>query len=186
MFKFIRNIFKPQDRNTRKDTITLYVDNLPLSANKNDLWDMFSKYGRVFRVYVYFDEETGCQTGYATIEMSQDAADSATAAINGTKLDENILRVVKPDSTGILSEKEKKDDDIFNDLLNQLIKAEQRPERIQQCPLCRNKAVFDISGFINNAYKEQYGASLSCFYCKNKIHIDGPGPLPKWLEPKKI
>ena len=59
---------------------TIYVCNLPITAEENDVYDIFEKYGEVYSVIVPEDPETEISIGEAFIEM--DDANAAEAIIN--------------------------------------------------------------------------------------------------------
>lgn len=62
----------------------IYVGNLPFSAVESDVEQMFSQHGKVDRVSIVIDRETGRSRGFAFVEMSNDQeGDAAIAAMNG-------------------------------------------------------------------------------------------------------
>jgi cold-inducible RNA-binding protein len=62
----------------------IYVGNLPFSAVESDIEQLFSQHGKVDRVSIVIDRETGRSRGFAFVEMSNDQeGDAAIAAMNG-------------------------------------------------------------------------------------------------------
>ncbi len=72
----------------------LYVGNLPFSTTNDTLRDLFSAHGEVTDVHVVTDRETGRSRGFGFVTMgTDDAAQRAIEATNGTMLDGRALRV---------------------------------------------------------------------------------------------
>lgn len=62
----------------------IYVGNLPFSAVESDVEQLFSQHGKVDRVSIVIDRETGRSRGFAFVEMGNDQeGDAAIAALNG-------------------------------------------------------------------------------------------------------
>ena len=61
----------------------LYVGNLPSNATEEALRDLFSPFGEVQQVRIMTDRDTGEARGFAFVEMAEDAAAKAIAALNG-------------------------------------------------------------------------------------------------------
>jgi RNA recognition motif-containing protein len=62
----------------------LYVGNLSWGATQDDLYELFSQYGKVTRAQVISDRETGRSRGFGFVEMEDDAeAQRAIDALNG-------------------------------------------------------------------------------------------------------
>ncbi|MUG92885.1 RNA-binding protein [Scytonema sp. UIC 10036] len=61
--------------------MSIYVGNLSYEVGENDLKQVFAEYGTVKNVQVPTDRETGRPRGFAFVEMSSDAEE--TAAIEG-------------------------------------------------------------------------------------------------------
>lgn len=62
----------------------IYVGNLPFSAVEADVEQLFSQHGKVDRVSIVIDRETGRSRGFAFVEMGNDQeGDAAIAALNG-------------------------------------------------------------------------------------------------------
>jgi RNA recognition motif-containing protein len=71
----------------------IYVGNLPFSATEQDLRAVFASHGEVLSVSIVADRDTGRPRGFAFVEMADEAAEAAIAAVNGQALDGRPLRV---------------------------------------------------------------------------------------------
>lgn len=72
----------------------LYVGNLPYSVTENSLRDLFSQAGTVESVKIVTDAFDGRSKGFGFVEMSsEEEAQAAVKAFNGTELDGRTLRV---------------------------------------------------------------------------------------------
>jgi RNA recognition motif-containing protein len=72
----------------------LYVGNLSWGATQDDLYELFSQYGKVTRAQVISDRETGRSRGFGFVEMEDDAeAQRAIEALNGYAHDTRPLMV---------------------------------------------------------------------------------------------
>jgi len=72
----------------------LYVGNLSWGATQDDLYELFSQYGKVTRAQVISDRETGRSRGFGFVEMEDDAeAQRAIDALNGYNHDNRPLMV---------------------------------------------------------------------------------------------
>jgi len=68
----------------REDLPTLRVTNVSEDANEDDLRDLFSRFGRLHRVYIGRDRETGIGKGYAFVSFEdRDVAERAMHKIHG-------------------------------------------------------------------------------------------------------
>lgn len=68
----------------REDLPTLRVTNVSGDANEDDLRDLFSRFGRVHRVYIGRDRETGFGKGYAFVSFEdRTVAEKAMHRIHG-------------------------------------------------------------------------------------------------------
>jgi RNA recognition motif-containing protein len=71
----------------------LYVGNLPYDTAEGDLRELFSAHGEVHSVSVVEDRDTGRSRGFAFVEMDDQDADKAIAALSGTMLGSRSLNV---------------------------------------------------------------------------------------------
>jgi RNA recognition motif-containing protein len=72
----------------------LFVGNLSYNTTADDLRSVFESYGKVDRVNLMTDRETGRSRGFAFIEMTDEGeAEKAIAALNGSNLDGRKLNV---------------------------------------------------------------------------------------------
>jgi RNA recognition motif-containing protein len=81
---------------------TIYIGNVPDSADEKSLEKEFSACGDVTSVNVVKDRATGLNKGYAFIEMPEDEeALKAIAKLNGKRLDnsEIVVSVAKPNTS---------------------------------------------------------------------------------------
>ncbi|KAF9052296.1 translation initiation factor 3, RNA-binding subunit [Hymenopellis radicata] len=78
----------------RDDLPTLRVTNVSEDTQENDLRDLFSRFGKVIRVYVGRDRETGAGKGFAFISFEErSVAQKAMEKMNGWGYDNLILNV---------------------------------------------------------------------------------------------
>lgn len=76
----------------RDDLPTLRVTNLSEDVQESDLWDLFGRFGRISRIYVGKDQETGLCKGFAFVSFEDRAeAERAMKKINGLPYDHLIL-----------------------------------------------------------------------------------------------
>ncbi|MGB1090509.1 MAG: RNA recognition motif domain-containing protein [Oceanobacter sp.] len=74
--------------------MNIYVGNLPYSATKEELSELFSAHGEVSRATVIMDRETNRSKGFGFVEMPNDAeANAAIEALNGNELNGRALRI---------------------------------------------------------------------------------------------
>jgi RNA recognition motif-containing protein len=74
----------------------IYVGGLPYSTTDAELSGLFEPHGTVESVRVVTDKFTGKSRGFAFVEMSTDEeAEAAIAALNGTELQGRTLAVSK-------------------------------------------------------------------------------------------
>ena len=72
----------------------IFVGNLDFSATESSVRSLFEPYGKVDRVNLVTDRDTGRSRGFAFVEMSDASqADQAIAALNGANLDGRNLNV---------------------------------------------------------------------------------------------
>lgn len=72
---------------------SMYVGNLPYSADQHSLTDLFSQFGEVISARVMSDRETGRSRGFGFVEMSAEDAKKAISALDGSEMDGRKLRV---------------------------------------------------------------------------------------------
>jgi RNA recognition motif-containing protein len=76
--------------------MTIYVGNLSYQATEEDLQSVFEDYGKVKRVLLPTDRETGRMRGFAFVEMADDAKeDAAIAELDGAEWMGRQLKVNK-------------------------------------------------------------------------------------------
>ena len=79
---------------SKDDLPTLRVTNVSEDTTDNDLRDLFSVFGRVARVYIGRDRETGIGKGYAFVSFEdRAAAQKAMEKVHGKGYDNLILNV---------------------------------------------------------------------------------------------
>jgi RNA recognition motif-containing protein len=71
----------------------LYVGNLAYSVTDSDLRDLFSPHGLVEGAAIISDRTTGESKGFGFVEMADDDADRAIAALDGKEHCGRALRV---------------------------------------------------------------------------------------------
>jgi RNA recognition motif-containing protein len=82
-----------KDRRTQ-NVKNIFVGNLDFSATESAVRALFEPYGKVDRVNVVTDRDTGRSRGFAFVEMTDAAeADRAIAALNGAEMDGRALNV---------------------------------------------------------------------------------------------
>ena len=72
---------------------TIYVGNLPFSANEADIRVLFERYGKVDSIKLVNDRETGRPRGFGFVEMPSAETQAAIGALNGYEMDGRALRV---------------------------------------------------------------------------------------------
>ena len=79
-----------------KDTVKIYVGNLPYDVPESELRAAFEPFGPVESVSLVEDKVTGELIGFAFVEMADPAnAGAAIAALNGKKIRGRALVVIK-------------------------------------------------------------------------------------------
>lgn len=71
----------------------IYVGNLPWSMDDASLEELFAEHGAVTMANVVMDRETGRSRGFGFVEMGDDEARSAIAALNDKEVRSRRLRV---------------------------------------------------------------------------------------------
>jgi RNA recognition motif-containing protein len=72
---------------------SIYVGNLPFSANEDDIRELFAQHGTVLSVKLISDRETGKPRGFGFVEMEEDGFAAAIEALNGAEYGGRSLRV---------------------------------------------------------------------------------------------
>ena len=76
--------------------MSIYVGNLSYTAKEEDLEEAFAEYGKVKRITLPTDRETGRPRGFAFVEMEEDSSeDKAIEALDGAEWMGRELRVNK-------------------------------------------------------------------------------------------
>lgn len=60
--------------------MTIYIGNLSFQATEDDLIEIFAEYGKVVRVSLPTDRETGRKRGFAFVEMEDENKEDAAIA----------------------------------------------------------------------------------------------------------
>ena len=72
----------------------IFVGNLDFAATESSIRTLFETHGKVDRVSLVTDRDTGRPRGFAFVEMNDSAeADRAIAALNGTELGGRTLNI---------------------------------------------------------------------------------------------
>ncbi|MBM4411725.1 MAG: RNA-binding protein, partial [Chloroflexi bacterium] len=74
-------------------TQRIYVGNLPFSATEEEVAGLFAQYGEVVSCSLPKDRETGRPRGFGFVEMEDEDAKKAIAALDGQPLGGRALRV---------------------------------------------------------------------------------------------
>lgn len=75
------------------ETKTLYVGNLPYRANEGVVRELFEQHGKVFTVRLLKDKNTGKRRGFGFVEMAAKDADSAITSLNDAEFQQRTLKV---------------------------------------------------------------------------------------------
>ncbi len=76
--------------------MTIYVGNLSYQASQEDLMEVFNDYGKVSRVQLPTDRETGRMRGFAFVDMEEDSQETAAIeALDGAEWMGRDLKVNK-------------------------------------------------------------------------------------------
>jgi RNA recognition motif-containing protein len=60
--------------------MSIYVGNLSYEATQEDLFAVFAEYGKVVKVHLPVDRETGRKRGFGFVDMENDAEEEAAIA----------------------------------------------------------------------------------------------------------
>jgi RNA recognition motif-containing protein len=71
----------------------IYIGNLPFSATEAEVRALFEAHGEVRSVNLINDRETGRPRGFGFVEMDEEAAKAAIAALDGSEMGGRNLRV---------------------------------------------------------------------------------------------
>ena len=71
----------------------LYIGNLSFNTTEQQLESMFTEHGPVQSAALVMDRDTGRPRGFGFVEMSDECAVAAMAALNGTSVDGRDLIV---------------------------------------------------------------------------------------------
>lgn len=71
----------------------IYVGNLSFSATEDTVRELFSEYGTVQSIAYITDRDTGRFRGFCFVEMDDEEANAAIAALDGKEVDGRNLRV---------------------------------------------------------------------------------------------
>lgn len=81
--------------------MNIYVGNLSMTMSENALQDLFSEFGKVESVKLIKDRFSGRLKGYGFIDMPDNSeADQAIKALNGNRIEGNIVKVRPADPGG--------------------------------------------------------------------------------------
>lgn len=76
--------------------MTIYIGNLSFQAEEDDIREVFSEYGKVNRISLPTDRETGRKRGFAFVDMENDAdEDKAIEELDGAEWLGRELKVNK-------------------------------------------------------------------------------------------
>jgi len=76
--------------------MSIYVGNLSYDASQDDLTAVFAEYGKVVKVHLPVDRETGRKRGFGFVDMENDAEEEAAiAALDGAEWMGRQLKVNK-------------------------------------------------------------------------------------------
>ncbi|MDR2695695.1 MAG: RNA-binding protein [Deltaproteobacteria bacterium] len=74
-------------------TMSMYVGNLPFSADQTTLQSLFAPFGEVISARVMSDRDTGRSRGFGFVEMDPADARKAMSSLDGTELEGRKLRI---------------------------------------------------------------------------------------------
>ncbi|MFW6096574.1 MAG: RNA recognition motif domain-containing protein [Chloroflexota bacterium] len=71
----------------------LYAGNLPFETTEKQVRELFSPFGEVYSVDMVLDSETNKFRGFCFVEIEEDAAEEAIAALKGQKFNGRSIKV---------------------------------------------------------------------------------------------
>ena len=74
-------------------TLDIYVGNLPYTASESEIEQLFAEHGEVRRCSLPIDRDSGRPRGFGFVEMADEDARKAIAALDGTDFGGRDLRV---------------------------------------------------------------------------------------------
>ena len=74
-------------------SLSIYVGNLPFSADQDTLQSLFAPFGEVLSAKIVTDRDTGRPRGFAFVEMGADDARKAISSLDGTEFEGRNLRI---------------------------------------------------------------------------------------------
>ena len=74
-------------------TMSMYVGNLPFSADQYSLQSLFAPFGEVLSARVMSDRETGRSRGFGFVEMEVSEAKKAISSLDGAEFEGRKLRI---------------------------------------------------------------------------------------------
>lgn len=81
--------------------MNIYIGNLSFNTTEETLKGLFTEFGEIESVKLIKDRFSGRPKGFAFVEMpSNSEADQAIKALNGNRLDGNLIKVKPADSGG--------------------------------------------------------------------------------------
>ena len=81
-------------------TMTVYVGNLPFSAGKEEVKNIFAPYGKVEEVRIVKDRRSRRSKGYGFVEMNADNARRAIKSLDGTEYAGRTMRINEAQEKG--------------------------------------------------------------------------------------
>ena len=72
---------------------SIFVAKLDFGVSKEQLTELFEEYGKVSKVNIPTDKDTGKPRGFAFVEMDPDSAETAIKQLNLSMLDNSKIRV---------------------------------------------------------------------------------------------
>jgi RNA recognition motif-containing protein len=73
----------------------IYVGNLPFTATEEELQSLFAEFGEVISAHLVSDRHTGQPRGFGFVEMPDEAAEKAIAALHQKDFGGRSLRVAE-------------------------------------------------------------------------------------------